>query len=496
MVYSHVLKIGFGAMFLACLVGNSLAQPFLKNPPAGMLGQPLYTQELPAGEATVRVIGATLQEAKVGITVELRQRSGESWTKFQTQTTGTDGRARFVGLKGGASYLAIAVEGQREIASHPFNGASDRGVKLMLSTEIASDVSSPAPPAAPSVEKTSPNASPRVAATARSESLPQGHPLPANEPDTVTQSGAAKLVIDRSKEPSQVEIVVREGKAQRPAANVPVAIAIGDNSITGNTDEKGNFVTQIATSVTDEKTAMKASCTFDEITYHSDSFQLAAKENAQLTFTVYQRATSLDGVIIAPGSHLLIHLGEERLTVFQTVRLYNHGERLIDLKSNPLTLPLPNGVENIDIPENVRTFLQTDGKSLTLSAPLPPDLLSLQFTYDLPYTKHFLNVVQTFPLPSSGIDIALINNTTIAIQGPSFLRKEVREHSGSTITIYKLKPTAANQALEFTLVNLPVRQQWPMFATLAFAGLLILWGIWRLARAPKNAFSPSTPLSK
>lgn len=113
-----------------CAALALLPAPALAQMSAEALGKPLQVADLDRGTVTVRVIQGSLDKPGVGVDVELAATQGNATRSARTDA---QGRATFVGLEPGSSFVARIAADDGQVTSDPFTVPDQGGVRLMLS---------------------------------------------------------------------------------------------------------------------------------------------------------------------------------------------------------------------------------------------------------------------------------------------------------------------------------------------------------------------------
>jgi hypothetical protein len=128
----------------ACWLLSALPVSAQMPDPRLMHGQAIPAGELPAGSVTVRVVRESVGNNLPGVAVELHG-AGE----VRRATTGTDGRAQFMSLPGGARVHATAVIDGERLESAPFEVPATGGVRTILVAGLGLGTGGTAPAPAP-----------------------------------------------------------------------------------------------------------------------------------------------------------------------------------------------------------------------------------------------------------------------------------------------------------------------------------------------------------
>ncbi|MCC6752266.1 MAG: hypothetical protein IT371_31755 [Deltaproteobacteria bacterium] len=446
-------------------------------PPGAMLGQALYSSDLPKGVATVKVVGQELKELKVGQPVELHRETAGRRELVSTTKTGPDGRARFEGLEAGKSYVVVLPlpGGKRESA--PFKGPDAGGVRLLIQTQAAA----PAGGAPPSDAVHGGAA----ADPAASDGLPPGHPpVPAGnggEPDltpkkgkTPGQSGTAEVTPVKELQPGTLEILVVKGKARAPVGSTVVNVTEGQKKSTHRTNDKGQVLLRLA-----PKRTVTLSVAFAGTDYTTDALSLPESGGLRATFTVYDKTSDLSSIWVGPGSHLLAQLNEQTIHFRQVFSLYNTGEALFEPRDKGLLLPLPEGAQQLQVPEEYAGLVTAEPAlgAVRVVKPLPPGRLMIEVFYALRYEGETLDVRQRLPVATAQTLLVVTNSESVQLSGPSVKGHRMEEQGGVKTPVFTLAPARAGTLTEFTVTGLPTRSKRLTHVVLGLAGLLLLWGV-------------------
>jgi hypothetical protein len=132
-------------LFALCAALALLPAPALAQMSAEALGKPLQVSDLARGTVTVRVIQGALDKPAVGVDVELVASQGDATRSARTDV---QGRATFVALEPGTSFVARVATGEGETRSDPFTIPDQGGLRLMLSPVPFQGAAAAAPGAA------------------------------------------------------------------------------------------------------------------------------------------------------------------------------------------------------------------------------------------------------------------------------------------------------------------------------------------------------------
>ncbi|MCC6751858.1 MAG: hypothetical protein IT371_29665 [Deltaproteobacteria bacterium] len=453
-------------------------------PPGAMLGQALYSSDLPKGVATVKVVGQELKELKVGQAVELHRESAGRRELVTTTKTGPDGRARFEGLEAGKSYVVVLPlpEGKRESA--PFKGPDSGGVRLLIQTGTAAPAAGAAAPAA-GTPPNDPVHGGAAADPAASGGLPPGHPpIPAGsggEPDltpkkgkTPGQSGTAEVTAVKELQPGTLEILVVKGKARAPVGATAVNVTEGQKKSVHRTNDKGQVLLRLA-----PKRAVTLSVAFAGTDYTTDAISLPDSGGLRATFTVYDKTSDPSNIWVGPGSHLLAQLNEQTIHFRQVFSLYNTGEALFEPRDKGLLLPLPEGAQQLQVPEEYAGLVTAEPAlgAVRVVKPLPPGRLMIEVFYLLRYEGEALDVRQRLPVATAQTLLVVTNSDSVELSGPSVKGRRMEEQGGVKTPVFTLAPARAGTLTEFTISGLPTRNKRLTHVVLGLAGLLLLWGV-------------------
>lgn len=431
--------------------------------PAPMLGKPLYSGELPVGVVTVRVIGQSLQDARSSVQVDLLQltTAGDGIEHTHTQVTGSDGRVRFEGLAAGKSYRAtIKVADSNVVTSETFSLPTSSGVRLMLSTTASAPATAIAPPQTPHTETV--------------------HPMPADPVHTASanpgQSGAAKIDANKTLPNGNYRILITVGAEKKPAPSVKIAVVQTDKPQTVLTTDAAGSTTY----TTHQNTPFELTVEYSGITYRSDRIDPKTHTTGQdITFLVFDRTTQPTHIQFGVGSYMMLQVSEQAVWVRQTISIQNTGQQLYDPGATGLQLPVATAAHNIEVGPSYKEIVTVNKSKnqLTLTRPIPPGRLVVEYLYFVPYTDKALDIIQSMPVRTEPMLAIMTNQSGVELSGPAIKSKRVEHHAGLNAPLYTLSATPAGQPLEFTISNLPVRNRTWTWVTLTIAGVILLWAI-------------------
>ena len=457
--------------------------------PTQMLGRPLPSPELPIGTVTVKVIGASISDRLVGVTVRLMSHAPSGIKEIAAVSTGPDGRARFDNLSRKRTYVAhiSAGDSKKPIVSHVFQLPESGGVRLLLSTHATQEALAAADPTQGSPTQ----GGPKQGSPTQGKSYGDPPQRSATTKDT-WRSGAALIHRDTVGRAGTVTVVVRSANgAAQPGVRVmridsaPKSDSANtqqkptDNQIAGDTDSNG----ELRLAVGSRPFLLRIE--FAGIVYTSEHLNIEAKEAMgaiRAEFVVFDRSQDISQLYFGRGSHLVFHVGQGRVGVLQVLVLVNRGKALFDAREK-LAVQLPEGALNPQTGTDVSDFLaiSSDKKSIQLTKPLPPGRLPLRFFYELPYTDGVLEFRQGLPLRIER-SLFAIDSADVKVEGPAYDKPSDHALSRSNMHPHSLNKIGSGQPIEFTISGLPERDYRPRVAVLALGALILCWALFASIR--------------
>lgn len=430
-----------------------------------VFGQPLESGDLPVGVLTVKVVGQDISDGKTGITVQLLDVHDGKEHLHGSAKSSSDGRARFEGLRAGASYRAI-IEGTKASVSRSraFTMPASSGVRMALSL-------------------LAPSAATKANPQAGNPHAGQGHGGHGKAKD---ESGAAKLKTAPDLTPDKVRVRVRDASAGKPIAGSSLRLRRGKQGIESKTDADGQAVLTVPAG----KEVYTVSVQHDGVDYSSDKLLPPTEGGQELTFSVFGRSADLGALSLGQGSHLLARIGANGVGFLQVLALTNTSSKLLDPGPAGLRLPLPRGAAGVQLGADQNTFarLSKQRDAVIVTRPLPPGTLTLRVSYDLPSKNGSLVFEQQLPVAMTGSILAITNNQLVKATGPSVGKQVERRMGGSDgqMRFFKLLPQRAGQRFEMTLFDLPYHDRRPTYVVLGGASLMVLWAFFALLGAGRR----------
>lgn len=486
----------------ALILGAALLPaPARANPGAAAGGaafsEPLPSPELPTGVLTVKVVGASLADIKVGSAVELQKGQGETFVSLESTLTGADGRARFSGLTPGALYRLAAALPSGPVVSSPFAPPATGGVRLLLSLGQA-------------MQQMTGGAAPA------SGGMPAGHPPTGQAhahgmaPNQALSRTAATVKPAEDLPAGAVEVVVRQGKADpKPVAGAPLTVTRQVEVVRGP-DGAGRLAVKGGQKL-ETDAAGRASATLEQPaegegpqspyrvvvehegrTYASPELPATTEQGVRVEFSLLGRSRDASAVRIGADSQLIMQMEEERLSFMQLLWLENRGETIYDPGADGPALPLPRGATGVELSEASQTLAKvgSDRASVRLTGALPPGQHELRYFYSVPLTGASETLAFALPLASAGGLVVPLSDA-VKVDGPAVRGSEQRSVGQGQETrqrqIYLLGPQKAGETLLLTVTGLPHRDTTLLTAVLVAAGLLLLWGLAATARGRHRA---------
>ncbi|MBW2732959.1 MAG: fibronectin type III domain-containing protein [Deltaproteobacteria bacterium] len=189
------------------------------------------------------------------------------------------------------------------------------------------------------------------------------------------------------------------------------------------------------------------------------------------------------------GTHVLGQVGEGSVQFMQVLVLNNASKDSFD-PGQGLVFPLPQGARNPGLGAGSQGKLRvSDGaKSVVLVSSLPPGTTTMRFTYQMVFESSRLDFLQVLPVRQEPALFAITNNPMVELQGPAIERRELRDQGkGVKLPVYILRAMAPKSGLEFTLTELPYRDQTLRNVTIGVSIALFLWGVFGVAFGGRRA---------
>jgi len=207
---------------------------------------------------------------------------------------------------------------------------------------------------------------------------------------------------------------------------------------------------------------------------------------------VFDRTQDRRHLALGNGTHWVCQIGEGVMRFMQVVLLLQRADRTFDPGAAGLELPLPAGARTVELPQELQGSVVHDEHhaTLRLMAPVPPDGLELRWFYEIPTTESAgeVELRQRLPLPMDRSLLLVLGSEGLPLRlaGPSVAGEGQRQEDRQGMA-FPLHPVRAGGSIEVTFTGLPHRDRRPLWAVLALAGLIGLWGALGAFRGPRHA---------
>ncbi len=480
---NHVSISGLTALCLGVsltLVLAFAANPSMANPSNGHFTLPLPSPDLPQGTLTVKVVGQNLRDLKVDLPVILLQVDQGKTHQLRVSPTGKDGRARFSGLLSKHTYAVRVEASKKEYVSQAFEMPEQGGVRLLLTLQNTQATAKMRQGAAPMA------------------SLPPGHPpLNTSAPMKQTALGTGQLQEDDSLAGRELRVVVLKGVGREPVSNITVQLLSAEKTDAEHppnamkrkkrTDLQGQAIFKREF---DKASPWRVEVMYDGLTYTSEKFDFLADRGLQVTLNVYDRSKDKKMLRLAEGSHWVCQIGEQVVRFMQVLVLENRGTTIFDPGAKGLSLDLPEGVVNVEIPQDYRDLLRYDKErnKLLVMAKIPPGQGTFRFFFSIPYQRANLEFKQRMALFTAQSKVAVLGGAHFrALIGPSIKGQMQREPKGQDGVIFLVEAVKAGGSIEFTILGLPERRSRDIWMGIVIALLIALWGVGAAFQGPRHA---------
>ena len=161
------------------------------------------------------------------------------------------------------------------------------------------------------------------------------------------------------------------------------------------------------------------------------------------------------------------------------ISLLNTSDELFDPGSEGLQMPLPDGVLRADVqgPEKPYLRLSPDKKEITMIAPLPPGRLTLQYFFEMAYEGSSLEYRQRMPAAAGRTIFIVANSDKVQVTGPAFESRKVEKMGERMATVVTFGAVSAGATLDFTMTNLPSRDDRVIYGVVGASVCVLLWGV-------------------
>lgn len=449
-------KRGLGLLLHVCLaltcayIGTAapraLAQPAMLDP-SQMSGIPRPDPQVPPATVTVRLIRGELANRLPNVDVELVDvEKAKAGDKAATRTVKTDaeGRATFPELPA-AVYEARAVLEGETLTSQPIQvaPAPNPGIRVMLvfAKSLADQQK----------ELGTPDGKARVDTAAPPGTLTiktfdeSGKPLP----------GLRVGLFRAQKENEQVESLPPQ-----------------------TTDAEG--ATRFSGLMTSPGTAYLATVQRDNAEHRSQPFRLVPEHGSQLALTVLAVTRDTAALQIGLGSHIILELQDDSVSVLENLRIVNPLPQAIDPGPGGLRIPLAEGALSPQTlqggPPNVTVDASQDGPPQAVwKGPVPPGDSEVRVTFLLKHRGH-MSFKQEMRQSVAGLRLVMEKLPDVHFDGVTDL--EERKWNGRDLVLGSVAGGGVGGHIEFGLSGLPADVQvvrWVAGLLALAVGLLFTW---------------------
>lgn len=227
----------------------------------------------------------------------------------------------------------------------------------------------------------------------------------------------------------------------------------------------------------------------DELTYRSSTLERPAAGGLRVSFTVFDRTTDTSRLVLAEGSHWVCQVADGVLRMMQIWQLQPRGDQIVDPGTEGLELPLPAGAAGVEVPRQLQGIVvhEPDRGALRLRAPVPPGGLPLRVFYSLPYRGPHLELSQPMTVALAPALLHVLNHPGLVVGGPASAGPPRRAEASERGEVFPLEAVPAGGRLELSLEGLPHRDRRGLYAVLALALGVTLWGVIGALTGPRRA---------
>ncbi|MCE2405270.1 MAG: hypothetical protein J4F43_08965 [Dehalococcoidia bacterium] len=180
---------------------------------------------------------------------------------------------------------------------------------------------------------------------------------------------------------------------------------------------------------------------------------------------VYEPTDSLEAVRVS-GDVLLIRAAdgdEEALAAFEIAEVVNEGDRTFvpDLEQPAamkfLRFSMPPEASELDVSSDLAGGgIINVGSGFALTAPLPPGVAQVAYTYRLPYQGNRVELSRTFPLGADAFRLLMETETGTVGESEVLVPIETAEVDGRSYTVSAASDLEPGARLSVTIEDLPV----------------------------------------
>jgi hypothetical protein len=203
-------------------------------------------------------------------------------------------------------------------------------------------------------------------------------------------------------------------------------------------------------------------------------------------------------VVIGEQSRFVFEFGDGTLSVFNLLQLINTARTPVT-PPQPIVFDLPEGATGTTILKDSSPQATAAGAKVTVVGPFAPGATNVQFAYSMPYSGSSLTVEQPMPVPLNRVIVLAQKLADMRLASAQMTEQREMAADGQTYVVGQGPAVRAGGRVSFSFTNLPHEAQWPRYAAVALAVLILAagwWGSMRVARAAGPQASGQDRLEK
>jgi hypothetical protein len=194
-------------------------------------------------------------------------------------------------------------------------------------------------------------------------------------------------------------------------------------------------------------------------------------------------------VVLGEQSRFVLEVADDTLNVFSLMQIVNTAKSPVKT-DGPLVFDLPDGAGGAGMMEGSTPNAVAAGKTVTVTGPFAPGNTMVQFAYSVPLGSEEIVLAQKLPAQMTQLAVVAQKIGSMQMSSPQITEKREMQADGQTYIVGQGGGVRAGDTVTLTLSGLPHRPEWPKYAALLLAGVILAAGVWgatRGATAPQSA---------
>jgi hypothetical protein len=306
----------------------------------------------------------------------------------------------------------------------------------------------------------------------------------AQMPDAKQMSGIPRPVDDLPN--GSVSVRVIRGDMSHNLANQPVEMNAGGRVQTVNTDRDGRA--QFDNLV--PGTTVSFSTVVDGERLESQPFPIQPRGGVRMLLVATDRnapqaapaVPAVAGTVAIGGeSRIIVEPGEDTVSIYYVLDIVNGGTAPVN-PTTPFVFSMPEAAVGTTVIQGSSPLASNKGREITVVGPFPPGTTAIQVAAEFPIGSGTVTLAQAFPAAMQQLVVIAKKAGDLKLASPQFERAEESVVEGTPVVIGIGKDVPAAQTIALTISGLPHHSSVPRTITLVLAGLVVVIGLWALAR--------------